>query len=271
MGGSLGMALRRRGLARVSLYARRVETRQDALDRGAADEAHASPQAALKGAALAVFCTPVCSIPEMAADCVEAFEPGCVVTDVGSTKVCLVEAMGQALAGSSTIFVGSHPMAGSEKAGMEAARADLYQGAVTAVTPAGDAPEGAIREVEHLWTGVGARCVRLSPGQHDAWVARSSHLPHLVAAVLAVTAGREASSGLKDFCGPGFRDTTRVASGSPEMWHDIVKTNRVAILEELRQYEAELAGLIELIGREDFQGTRELLEKARKARHHLVG
>ena len=272
MGGSLGLALRRFGLARVSAYARRAETRKLALDMGATDTVHDTPQAALRGAELAVFCTPVCAMPQLAKECMTAFEPGCLVTDVGSTKAELVRAMNPLFRDTTIVFVGSHPMAGSEKSGLDAARTDLYEGAVTAVTPNLETPEMGIQGIMTLWGGVGAKVVRLNPDEHDILVAKTSHLPHLISALLVSTAGRTPQNkGLPMFFGPGFRDTTRIAGGSPAMWHDIVKSNRDAILEELRQYNDALGELIGLIENEDYGGILACLEKARFTRCQLLG
>ena len=271
MGGSLGLALKSRGLAEVHVYARREETRQLALAMGAADAAFETPAGALRGADITVFCLPVCSIPDVARECSPHFEPECVVTDVGSTKVRLVEAMHHIFKGSRAVFVGSHPIAGSEKHGMDAARADLYEGTMTAVTPGPDTPSHAIQVVTWLWSGVGAKVVRLAPDQHDTLIARTSHLPHLVASLLATTVGRELAPSIKSFCGTGFRDSSRVASGSPEIWQDVVKTNHSAILGELKAYGAHLTELIHLVEAEDYQGVHRFLESAKQARSDLLG
>lgn len=270
MGGSLGLALKQSGSIRVTAYARRDATRRLALETGAADEVFDSAPEALRGTDLAVFCTPILSIPALAAECRPYFEDGCIVTDVGSTKAELAHQMEGLFDGLRVTFVGSHPMAGSEKTGLEVARADLYQGAVTAVTPLPGTPDRAIAAAAALWSGVGARVVRLSPEEHDRLVARTSHLPHLVAALLAGTAGREGRPAVKEFVGPGFRDTTRVAAGSSDVWHDIVKTNEAAILDELTAYEAALGDLICRIKARDFDGVREVLDTARRRRGELV-
>ncbi len=270
MGGSLGLALKRRGLAEVSLYARREETRQLAITMGAADAVFDTPGAALRKSDVAVFCLPICSIPDVAKACVSDFEPGCIVTDVGSTKAVMARNMRDIFMNTDCVFVGSHPMAGSEKTGLEFARSDLYQGAVTAITPLPMTPEDAIETVVKLWNGVGAKVVRVDAGEHDTLVARTSHLPHLIAALLVSTAGREVSSAQKSFCGPGFRDSTRIAAGSPDIWHDIVKTNRADILTELRHYDASLSDLIGLLEREDYEGVRLTLQKAKLLRHDLL-
>ncbi len=270
MGGSLGLALKRLGHVKVSAYARRPETRMLALSLGAADSVFDTPQAALQGADVAVFCTPVCSMPDLARKCLAAFKPGCVVTDVGSTKAELVTRMELIFRDSGIFFVGSHPMTGSEKAGMESARINLYENAVVALTPSKTTPGNALKLVADLWGRVGAHTVQLMPDQHDTLVARTSHLPHLVAALLAETAGRDFFETQKSFCGPGFKDTTRVAAGSPEMWHDIVKTNRDAILVELRHYQSELGRLINLIDQQDYEAVTKTLAHARECRRQLV-
>ena len=273
MGGSLGLAIRRLGLAKVSAYARREETRQLALGMGAADCVFDTPRAALRGADLAVFCTPVCTMPRLAKDCMDAFESGCVVTDVGSTKADLVREMDLLFQNTAASFVGSHPMAGSEKTGVESSRTDLYEGAVTAVTPAASGTrEEDVLKVMDLWRGVGAKVVRLDPETHDALVAKTSHLPHLIAALLVTTSARSPMpNDLPKFCGSGFRDSTRIAGGSPEMWHDIVKTNRAAILEELHHFEGSLGELIRLIESQDYDGVKRDLEEARRLRARLLG
>lgn len=270
MGGSLGLALRKLGHVKVSAYARRAETRRLAISVGAVDSACDTPEAALQDADVAVFCTPVCSMPDLARKYLTAFKAGCVVTDVGSTKAELVARMELIFQDSGIYFVGSHPMTGSEKVGMESAQSNLYAKAVVAITPSLTTPGAALELVSDMWESVGACPVRLKPEQHDLLVARTSHLPHLVAALLATTAGRELSDTLRTFCGPGFRDTTRIAAGSPEMWHDIVKTNREAILAELRQYQSELEQLVKLIDGKEYDGVTKMLALARECRRQIV-
>lgn len=269
MGGSLGLALRERRVARVTGYARRPDTRHLATDGGFVDVCADSPAAAVAEADIAVFCTPVLTIPALIAECRDAFRAGCVVTDVGSTKAQVQRETAKALAGSRAVFVGSHPMAGSEKSGLDAARADLYEGAVTAVTPGND--NAATDRVCRLWQAVGARVVRLEATEHDALVARTSHLPHLVASLLVSVAGRDPGAAVGPFCGPGFRDTTRVAAGSPELWHDIVKSNRDALLAELKILDTELGALTAMLEHGDYEGIKTLLAKGRALRARLVG
>lgn len=265
MGGSLGLALRARGLARVQGYARRAETREAAVGMGAVDAASDTLAGALKGAELVVLCTPVLTMPALIHTCLGAFERGAIVTDVGSTKAELTNRLGPILAGSDVTFVGSHPMTGSEKSGIEEARATLYEGATTVVTAPRPDSTG-VAAVTSLWQGVGSRVVPLTPEEHDALVARTSHLPHLVASLLVTaTAGGDRGK-FRALCGPGFRDTTRIAGGSPEMWHDIVKSNRAEILAALRDFHGELGGLIADIENGDFEAVRAQLDRGRQVR-----
>ena len=270
MGGSLGLALRRRGLATVHVYARREETRKLAIEQGVADHVFAAPQEAVRNAEIVVFCTPICTIPEIARSCATSFGPDCVITDVGSTKSSLVSAMDEVVRGKSYYFVGSHPMAGSERVGLEAARADLYQGAVVALTPSVDTSLDALERIRTLWRGVGARVVDMLPDQHDHIVAKNSHLPHLVAALLVLTAGRDAGIVQKLLVGQGFRDSTRIASGSPDIWHDIVKTNRDAILLELEELRSRLLTLTDAVRSSDYESVRVLLSAAQHMRANLI-
>lgn len=273
MGGSLGLALKARGWdGRVAAYARRRETREKALRLGAADEVFDRPEDAVRGASVVVVCAPVLTIPDLVRRCAPCLGQGCAVTDVGSTKAWVVGACREALAGTGAKFVGSHPVAGSERAGLEAARADLYEGSITVVTRDG-ADDAATARVADLWTAAGSRVVRLEADEHDRILARTSHLPHLAAALVALAAARgeaEEIAALRRLVGPGFRDTTRVAGGSPDVWHDIVRTNAAPILAELDALGAGLARLRAAVASGDFDRVREMLAGAAEARERLV-
>ena len=154
---------------------------------------------------------------------------------------------------------------------MESARAVLYEGAVTVVTPDG-APAQAVAAVEGLWTAVGSLVIRMDAGDHDRIIARTSHLPHMAAALVSLCAGRGGFDGesVSALCGPGIRDTTRVAEGSPEVWHDIAWTNRDAIVGELEAMGDALAEMVRRLRAEEFDGVRGLLAEAREARRRVV-
>lgn len=247
MGSSLGLALKARGAApRIHLYARRETTRNDALERGVADAVFDDPVEAVRGVECAVLCVPVCTIAPLAKACLPGLEKGTVLTDVGSTKQVVQRQMDDVLAGSPARFIGSHPICGSEQQGMDAARPDLYEGAMTVVTPQDDAPEEDVRRVSALWQSVGSTVRRMSAQEHDRVLAMTSHLPHLASAALVLSAGGDGS-----LCGTGFRDTTRLAAGSPEVWRDILTTNRDAVGSALEGYIGELAALRALLNTGD--------------------
>jgi prephenate dehydrogenase len=268
MGGSLGLAAKARGAAgRVTAYARRAVSREQALAEGVADAVYGSPAQAVAEADLVVLCTPVLTIPALVRELQTSLAEGAIVTDVGSTKGFLVREVSEILADSPAVFVGSHPMAGSEQAGLSAARADLYDESLVIVTPT-DVDAEATQRVKAFWEQVGASVAILAPDAHDEIIARTSHLPHLVAAALTETVDREGD--IAPFCGPGFRDTTRVAAGSEDVWHDIVKTNIGAIRSEVDRFGQEIATLRELLDREDLAGVRAFLAAAREKRSRFT-
>jgi prephenate dehydrogenase len=271
MGGSLGLAVKRRRLAKaVHGYARRAANRRQAEKCGAVDKAWDRPEDAVQGADMVVLCLPVLAIPDFLRRCRPHLKAGCIVTDVGSTKAELVHECDKILARSKAVFVGSHPIAGSEETGIQAAQADLYEGAITVLT----APKGArkVRDagatVGKMWKGVGARIVVMSPAEHDQLIARTSHLPHLVAAAL-VNLLKGTAPKAQYLCGPGFRDATRIAAGSEDIWHDIVKSNRFFVGHELDALARVLDRIRTLIHQKDFEGLRRFLAGSRRKRKDL--
>jgi cyclohexadieny/prephenate dehydrogenase len=269
MGASLAMALRKRGYAgRLAAYARKAETRAEALERGIVDEAFDDPDAAVKDASMVVLCAPIRACADLAADIAPVLKPGTLVTDVGSTKGWICRQMAGILPAG--VFVGSHPIAGSEKQGLQAASADLYAGALTVVATHLDVPEEATRRVADLWESAGARVCRMEPEDHDRLLARTSHLPHVAAAALAKAIGRDCAEQVGTFCGTGFYDSTRVASGSIDMWNDILLTNAPAVAEELRAFKAEVERVYDDLQAGRFADVAAFLERARGARAELL-
>lgn len=272
MGASLGLAARRRGVAtRVVGWARRAETRERAVARGIVDAAEESPAEAVREAQVVVCCLPVLSMADCARNCRDALPAGSVFTDVGSTKAELVDAVSAALRGSRGSFVGSHPIAGSDQTGLEAARETLYEGAVVVVTPPDGRTAPGMEAVVALWRGLGAQVRIMTPAAHDQLIARTSHLPHLAACALTQAVLGGAASDAEVLCGSGFRDSTRIAAGSEEIWHDIIKTNREAVDAALRGYEAELGRIRGLVARGDFEGLKQYLATARALRRDMRG
>lgn len=272
MGSSLGLAIRdRRVFPRVTGWARRAETRR--LARAAGLEVEETLSEAVRRADLVVLCTPVLTFERLLTELVPHLKPGAVVTDVGSTKFAVMAVAEKVLAGTGVNFVGSHPMAGSEKTGWEAGRADLYEGATVIVVPPtgmNTAASAAVARVVELWSGVGGRVVQLSARVHDDLTARTSHLPHLLSALLVQTVARGGTESVRDLCGPGFRDTSRLADGSPEMWHDIIQTNRQAITMELHALRDELDLFLKRLEAGDGESVRAYLDESRVLRERLL-
>ena len=240
IGGSLGMALRQRGLAmEVVGIGRRPEALARAIERGAIDEFATDFATGVAGADLIVLATPVAQILTDIERLAPLLTTGAVVTDVGSTKGEIVRA-GEAFL--SQAFVGSHPMAGSEKSGVDAGRADLFEGAVWAVTPTPRTPPENTAKIEALGAAVGSRIVTLAPDAHDNAVALTSHLPHVLAYALAALAGGRSQTEprLFDLAAGSFASATRVAHSSPELWRDIALSNRPALIEAMHAYRTEL-------------------------------
>ncbi|HEY8241749.1 MAG TPA: prephenate dehydrogenase, partial [Kiritimatiellia bacterium] len=230
-----------------------------------------SASAAVTGADCAVFCAPILAIPDLARAAAPCLAKGCTVTDVGSTKAFLVKEVAPIVEQAGAVFVGSHPIAGSEQQGIESARADLYQGATVVITPSATTPLPARQLVELLWKNVGGVVRTLDAEEHDRIMAATSHFPHVAAALVAITAGRRGrAEKYGPFCGPGFRDTTRVAEGSGEVWADILATNRERVLDELQSFKRETDGLIDMLSRGDFKALEAFLERARAVRRTLI-
>jgi prephenate dehydrogenase len=237
IGGSIGLAAREYVEdAEVVGFGRDPERLRTAVERGAIQHAAGSMQEALDGAQLCFACAPVGVLPELVRAALDASGPDTLVTDVGSTKQDLVERTPDPR------FVGGHPIAGAETAGVEHARADLFQGAVWYLTPHEQSGGLLYERLHHFVADLGARPVAVDAETHDRLVAVFSHLPHVLANVLASqAAGRllEHGDALRQV-GPSFRDMTRVAGANTAMWSDIYRSNRTAIIEEIRGFRREL-------------------------------
>ncbi|MCO5053270.1 MAG: prephenate dehydrogenase/arogenate dehydrogenase family protein [Verrucomicrobiae bacterium] len=261
LGGSIGLALRRRKLAgEIAGYVRREASIAECERAGATDYATTDLLAAVSGADLIVLCTPLAQMKSLTQQMLPALKRGAIVTDVGSVKTSVVRDVEVLLHQAGAYFVGSHPMAGSEKQGVLAARADLFADAICVLTPTRKTHPAALRKVETLWKNLGARLLRTTPEAHDALVSRSSHLPHLLAATLTnLVLNPKLPKEQVKLCATGFRDTTRIASGSPEMWRDIVLANREQLRLTLDSFVREL------------QAVQGLLRKKRKHADEILG
>lgn len=272
MGGSLGLALKKGGFSgTVAGYARRAESGEEALSLEVCDEVYDHPGEAVRDADLTVACVPIRAISDMLSLCRDDFKEGSIVTDVGSTKAELVERADALLGDRNVFFVGSHPIAGSEQAGMQAARADLYDGALVVLTPGAGVAPGAVERLSDFWRELGMNVQVMEAEEHDRLMARTSHLPHVTAALLAAVVSRKVGlDGAGALCGTGFADATRIAGGSPTVWRDIMETNAKNVVEEMKVLEEELIALRKMLEEKDFQGVEDYLEKCREGREVLL-
>jgi prephenate dehydrogenase len=265
IGGSVGLAAKRRGLAgRVIGAGRQLTTLELAQSLGAIDEATLDQARAAAQADFVVYCTPVDGIAAQVLAAAPQCRPGTVLTDAGSTKAAIVRALdGQLPAG--VAFVGAHPLAGSEKRGPEYAQPDLFEGRVTVVTPTAATDPAAVERVVQFWRTLGARVRCMDPEGHDRALAVTSHLPHLVAAALAGVLPPD----LGGLTAGGFRDTTRIAAGDPALWTAIFAQNRPAMLNALDGFTAKLAEFHQALEAGDLVALDRLLTEAKRVRDAL--
>ena len=273
LGGSLGLALKQRKLADLVVgFVRRQESIKDCEAHGAVDSATLDLHEAISGAELVVLCTPIAKMKALVNQMGPALAKGTIVTDVGSVKGSVVRDLESLVAKLGGTFVGSHPMAGAERMGVAAARGDLFNNAVCIVTPSSRSNKTAVDKVEELWRAVGARPLRMSPELHDELVSCSSHFPHVLAATLAnsvLDPKRPRQQGA--LCANGFRDTTRIASGSPEMWRDIALANRENLVNALDAFVDDLQGFRRLLKSKNEKAIAKFFETAKKRRDEWVG
>lgn len=269
LGASLGLALKAQARPpRVTGTGRRQESLDAAMARGAIDAGFLDLESGLRGADLIVLCTPAVHVADILPEVRAHAESGAVITDVASTKAEICRAA-SAEWPAPRPFVGSHPMAGSEKFGPEHARADLYAGSICLVEYGAAVDRDARARVVALWESVGARVVAIDPEEHDRMLARSSHLPHIAASALAESAA--AGAVLPEAIGQGFRDTTRIAEGRPELWRDICLTNREALLAGVKDFQERIETVRAALEAGDAAALEAFFARGRDARRELAG
>ena len=247
LGGSLALELRERPATSVAVWARRPEAAAAAEGAGLADFISTDVGKVVAGAAIVVLCTPVAAMPPLARQFAESILPDALITDVGSVKGAVVQELNSVFTARGR-FIGSHPMAGSEQTGIDAARPDLFRGAACIITPDDATKESAITDASRFWKNVGCTVGILSPAEHDQVVALVSHLPHLVAATLIATIN-DLHPAAFAFAGPGLRDTTRIASGPAAMWTEILQTNSQAVRHAAEAMIEKLGQTVKLLDR----------------------
>jgi prephenate dehydrogenase len=275
IGGSLGMVCKQQGLVGTVVGAgRQVEPLKQAVALKALDRYSTDLAEAAAGSDLLVLATPVSAFEAALKTCAPQLAPGAVVTDVGSVKGPLVARM-EALAPTGASVVGAHPIAGKEKSGVEAATVELFRGALCVLTPTPQTDHLALAKVRRLWEAAGAQVCEMDPDLHDRVLGAISHLPHVVAFALvkAITTIHETHQpglNLQAFSGGGYKDTTRIAASSPEMWRDICLWNRENLVGQIELYQTCLEELKGLVKAGDGDGLLREFERAKQVRERIV-
>jgi prephenate dehydrogenase len=264
MGGSIALAARRRSVAeRIVGIDHQAETRSRALREGLLDEAHAD-LSTVASADLVLFCTPVEVIAAQVIEASSYCGPGTLLSDCGSTKAAIVgDVSGRLPPGIQ--FIGSHPLAGSEKHGLAHASAHLLEGRLVIVTPGQKNTDNALSRISDFWKALGASVQVMDADEHDRALALTSHLPHLVSAALAGILPPEWC----DLTATGFRDSTRLASGQPSLWSAIFRSNLAHLLTALDRFEEQLQCFREALRQGDHTALEILLQEGKKVRDDL--
>ncbi|WP_153108997.1 prephenate dehydrogenase [Propionivibrio limicola] len=268
IGGSFALGLKAAAqVGEVVGFGRSLVTLTEALHLGIIDRVGANPGQEVVDADLVLIATPVGQMPEIMSRIAPYLGPQTVVTDGGSTKADVVAAAREHFGAKVGQFVPAHPIAGAENSGAAAARADLYRDKKVVLTPVSENSAHNVARVRRAWELCGAQVHELSSSEHDRVFAAVSHLPHLLSfALVHDLAVRENSELFFSFAASGFRDFTRIAASHPEMWRDICLANRVALVEELDRYRAQLDELRDALQKDDGAALEKTFDVARTAR-----
>lgn len=268
IGGSLARALRRAGAcAHISGYGRDQTNMQKAVELGVIDDYSKDIATVVVDADVVVLATPLSTIEPLLAAMAPALRPHTIITDVGSAKGSVVVAARAALNNRMQRFVPGHPIAGTEQSGVAASFADLFIDHMVILTPLEENDPDAVELITRMWKICGATVVSLSVDHHDQVLAATSHLPHVLAyALVDCLAGMNEHDEIFRFSAGGFRDFTRIASSSPEMWSDICISNRDNLLQVIKLFESRLHEMAEIISADDKEGLREIFARAKHTR-----
>ncbi|MDG3003364.1 prephenate dehydrogenase [Paludisphaera mucosa] len=263
IGGSIGLALRARGLAaEVVGVGRDLASLQQARERGVIDRATTDLSRGVAEADVVVVCTPVGRIAEDVRHAAELAPRSALITDAGSTKRGIVEAVERSSPRAAEMYVAAHPLAGSERSGSAFARADLYQDRVCVLTPTARTASDRLRRAREFWAGLGCRIVEMGPAEHDEVVAYTSHLPHALAASLAAAVPAD----WHPLAAGAFRDGTRVAGADTELWTAIFRDNRGPLMNAVAKLQDRLSSLKYALMNDDEESIRRWWSDARARR-----
>jgi len=272
MGGSIALSLKKKGyVGEVTGVGRGIENLKKALDLGIIDKYTLNLEDGVRDADVVVVAIPVGSIVELIAKSQGYMKDGAIITDVGSVKGEVVKGV-EKIIDKRLDFVGGHPIAGTEESGAGAAFPTLYEGSKCILTPSVDSREEAFLKIRDMWEATGAEVVVMGTEDHDKILAAISHLPHVIAYSLVNTVNGidDFDKSILSYSAGGFRDFTRIASSSPEMWRDICSMNRDAIIDMIDRYMLELSNLRTLIEEDARSGMLDYFNRSKKARDSLL-
>jgi len=262
IGGSMGLALRKKGLAKeVVGFFRHRETLVKAKKKGLITKATMNLKEAVKNADLIILATPVDTIIKLATKIRRLLKKGAIIIDVGSTKLKVVKEIERILP-NGVYFIGCHPLAGSDKSGPESANINIFKGSICILTPTRNTDKRALAKIKRFWQSFGAQVKILSPAEHDKIISFTSHLSHLVSFAIVDCVPEK----YLQFIGSGFRDTTRLASSSPVLWRDICSSNRGEILKAISKFENSLSKFKKYLQKKKFTELEHDFARAKKRR-----
>ena len=266
LGASIAMSVHQKKLAKeIHLWARNEDKRATCLKNNWCDHVHESLEGAVKNSDFVILCTPVDTIIPILKTIAPHLKPDTIVTDVGSVKESICKQANTITKDASFQFIGSHPMAGSEKSGMEHASVELFKQATCIITPNEYTNAFALKKVTQFWSRLEMNPTYMSPEDHDSLIAKISHLPHIVASALAASLS-DIPDNQFSFAGGGLKDTTRVAGGSPRLWQSIIAQNSDQILKSIDQFEQSLKALKSSLAEEDLDGLHKILQDGQLVR-----
>ena len=272
IGGSLARALKKHGLCNsITGYGRNVDELEKAVRLGVIDDFGHSIKETVENSDLIVLAVPMSAFESVFTEMSDVVSDRTLITDVGSAKVSVIDAAGRVFGRLPAGLVPGHPIAGTEKSGVEASFDSLFENRRVILTPTENSSDDAVNQVQAMWKIVGAEVVLMTAEHHDQVLAATSHLPHVLAFSLVETLGKmHESSEIFRYAAGGFRDFTRIASSDPTMWRDICMNNKVAILSVLKKYERHLKVLEMAIESQDEKAIKDIFVRAKTARDENV-
>lgn len=272
LGGSIGLAIKARGLAIATTgWDRDASVRERAAQRGLVDQVYDAPEAAVTDADLVILCVPVGAMGDAARAIAPGLAPHAIISDVGSSKAAVAEALAEALPGA--CIIPAHPVAGTEQSGPDAGFATLFAGRWCIITPPEGCDPSALEALSDFWTALGSKVELMDPAHHDLVLAVTSHIPHLIAYTIVGTASDledVTQSEVIKYSAGGFRDFTRIAASDPVMWRDVFLTNKGAVLEMLGRFTEDLTALQRAIRSGDGDTLFDLFTRTRAIRRQVI-